>query len=60
MNKKTSLLDQTQTIELLEEFMKYARRGMVDVIELRTSNEMAEFSTQAILKMKEFRVFPHD
>jgi hypothetical protein len=60
MNKKTSLLDQEQTIDLLAEFMKYARRGMVDVIELRSSNVVSEFSTQAILKMKEFKEFQHD
>jgi len=55
MTQKTSLLDKERTIELLEEFMKYARRGLVDVLEVKHEDGVFEISTQVILKMKELR-----
>lgn len=58
MNKKTSLLDQETTIQILGEFMECAHRGLVDVIEMKHSNDPLNTTTQITIRMREFQTLP--
>jgi hypothetical protein len=56
MNKKTSLLDQEETIQILDEFMQSAHRGLVDVIEIRHADDPLNTTTQITIRMRELSV----
>jgi len=59
MNKKTSLLNQDETIAILEEFLHAARRELVDVMMIKTSTgDLFKNTTEITFKMTEPLTLP--
>jgi hypothetical protein len=59
MTQKTSLLDQAETITMLEEFLKFAKAGLVDVRMVKASvGNPVKNTTEVTFKMTEFLTLP--